>query len=58
MKNFINDWWFFIMIAVIIFLIACIGAFNNDYLTDNYKATCDEKGGTPVYNGKYWECLK
>jgi hypothetical protein len=29
-----------------------------DPASEEYRALCVKNGGKPVFNGKYWECMK
>ena len=42
------------ILALVIWFAVWVSSFSRD----EYKQTCTESGGKPVFNGKHWECIK
>lgn len=43
-----------IAIAFIVLAVYLVASMQGD----KYKETCLQSKGTPVYNGRFWECIK
>lgn len=51
----------FTLIVLVIVGFICIivgGMLDDKSRTEDYQVSCKRLAGEPVWNGKYWECLK
>lgn len=44
--------------AVVIAALMALGLFGSCAQHDKFKTTCDRAGGTTVYDGRQWQCIK
>ena len=56
--NFIKRNSFGIGVDLTVFVLIGAALISTEINATEYKEACSKSGGSPVFNGKFWECIK